>query len=354
MNHVRGWWRQPDRYDWLADYLASRRLLRISSAVMSTIMAVLAVAVALTALSPAGPHGVMRGVVLAVGAGFVVIAAAYARRWPTRRQSAVFAVCGSAALAVVALSQFDPHAGLLTCWAFVGLAAYVASAHSPRLLAVTVGVALSTAVVCAVRMGVAGDAALGVATLLMSIGGLLTVPFGGHILTRLLWNDAVSTDPLTGLTNRRGFRRAARTLIADAARRGSGSFSVVMIDLDGFKRLNDTLGHAVGDRVLVDVAARLRTTCGSGAVAARVGGEEFVVAQACPPREMDILARRLCSAIASNPWRVTASLGVAGVAVQDSAGDTRTLIERVIAAADMAMYEAKRAGGNQIRLSDAA
>lgn len=143
-------------------------------------------------------------------------------------------------------------------------------------------------------------------------------------------------------------------MIADAARRGSGSFSVVMIDLDGFKRLNDTLGHAIGDRVLVDVAGRLRAACGSGALAARVGGEEFVVAQACPPGEMDLLARRLCSAIASNPWHVTASLGVAGVAVGDPAADTRTVIERVIGAADMAMYEAKRAGGNQIRRSGAA
>jgi len=258
------------------------------------------------------------------------------------------------------VAQSDPHAGLLTCWAFVGLAAYVASAHSPRLLALTVAIALGTAAACAVRMGVAGDVPLGVATLLMSMGGLLTVPFGGHILTRLLWNDAVSTDPLTGLTNRRGFRRAAQALITDAARRGSGSFSVVMIDLDGFKRINDTLGHAIGDRVLVDVAARLRDACGSGAIAARVGGEEFVVAQTCPPREMDLLARRLCSAIASNPWHVTASLGVAGVSrvsgvvAHDTAADARTLIERVIAAADMAMYEAKRAGGNQIRISDAA
>ncbi|MEW5809492.1 MAG: GGDEF domain-containing protein [Actinomycetota bacterium] len=354
MNHIRQWWRQPDRYDWLTGYLVSRRLLRLSRAVMASIMAVLAGAVALTAISPAGPHGLAGGVVLVIAAGFAAIAIRYARRWPTRRQSAAFSVVGSVALAVVALTQTDPHAGLLTCWAFVGLAAYVASFHSPRLLVLTVGVALASATACAVRVGLAGDAPLAVATLLLSTGGLLTVPFGGQILVRLLWNDAVSTDPLTGLTNRRGFRRSAHALITDAARRRSGSFSVVMIDLDGFKRLNDTLGHAIGDRVLVDVAGRLRAACGAGVISARVGGEEFVVAQACPPREMEMLARRLCSAIAANPWRVTASLGVAGVAVQDPSADTRTLIERVIAAADMAMYEAKRAGGNQIRQSDAA
>ena len=73
---------------------------------------------------------------------------------PTRRQSSI---CGYSALAVVAVLQSDPHAGLLTCWAFVGLAAYVASTHSPRLLVLTVTIALGTAAACALRMGVDGD-----------------------------------------------------------------------------------------------------------------------------------------------------------------------------------------------------
>lgn len=354
MNHIRQWWRQPDRYDWLSEYLASRGLLRVSSLVMSAIMAVLAAAMALIAISPSGQHGPARGVVLVIAAVFVGMALAYAVRWPTRQQSTVFSVVGSAAIACVALTATDPHAGLLTCWAFVGLAAYAATFHNPRLLAVAVSAALVAAGVCAVRMAWAGDAAMAVATLLLSTGGLLTVPFGGQILVRLLWNDAVSTDPLTGLTNRRGFRRSALALVADAGRRGSGSFSIVVIDLDGFKRLNDTLGHAVGDQVLVDVAARIRSASGSGAITARVGGEEFAVVQASPPREMEMLARRLCSAIAANQWGVTASLGIAGVTVTDSRADARALIERVFAAADMAMYEAKRAGGNQIRQSSAA
>lgn len=354
MNHIRQWWRQPDRHEWLSEYLASRRLLRVSSVVMAAIMTALAAAVALMAISPSGQHGAARGVVLAIAVVFVGMAVTYAARWPSRRQSTVFSVLGSAAIACVALTATDPHAGLLTCWAFVGLAAYVATFHNPRLLAVTVSAALVTAGVCAARMAWAGDVAMAVATLLLSTGGLLTVPFGGQILVRLLWNDAVSTDPLTGLTNRRGFRRSVRALVADGARQGSGSFSIVVIDLDGFKRLNDTLGHAVGDQVLVDVAERLRSASGSGVITARVGGEEFAVAQASPPREMEMLARRLCSAIASNQWGVTASLGIAGVTVTDPRADTATLIERVFAAADMAMYEAKRAGGNQIRQSSAA
>lgn len=354
MNHVRQWWRQPDRYDWLSGYLASRRLLAVSRAVMAAVGAILGAAVALMSVSPGGQQGLARGIVSLIAAAFIGMTVAYAVRWPTSRQSAILSTGGSVGIAVTALTPTVPYAGLLTCWAFVGLAAYVAFFHSARLLVLTVGVALATAVACAVRVGMAGDAPVAVAVLLLSAGGLLTVPFGGQILVRLLWNDAVSTDAMTGLTNRRGFRRAARALIADSAGRGSGSFSVVMIDLDGFKRLNDTLGHAVGDQVIIEVAATLREVSGPGILAARVGGEEFLVAQASPPREMEMLARRLCSAIAANPWGVTASLGVAGITVRQPGTDTRTLIERVIAAADMAMYEAKRAGGNQIRQSGAA
>ncbi|TGD88993.1 GGDEF domain-containing protein [Mycolicibacterium sp. CH28] len=354
MNHVRQWWHQPDRYDWLSDYLASRRLIAVARGVMTVVMAVFAGSMALISFSPVGQHGAARGVALMVAAGFAVLSGVYAARWPTQRLSAGFSIFGSAGIAAVALSQTEAHVGLLTCWAFVGLAAYVASFHNPRLLTFTVGVALMTAAACGLRMALAGDVSMAVATFLLATGALLTAPFGGQILVRLLWNDAVSTDPLTGLANRRGFRRSARTLIRAAARRGTAHFSVVMIDLDGFKRLNDTLGHAAGDRLLVEVAASIRTVAGPGILAARVGGEEFLVAQASPARDVEMLARRLCTAIAANPWGVTASLGIAGVAVPDAADDIRPLIEGVIAAADMAMYEAKRAGGNQIRQSSAA
>lgn len=354
MNHIRQWWRQPDRYEWFAEYLASRRLASIARGVMAVIVAVLAGAMALMTFSPAGPHGWARGVALAVAAGFAGIAAAYALRWPSRRLSTAFSMFGTAGVAVVALTQTEEHAGLLTCWAFLGLAAYVATCHSPRLLVFTVGVALATAVASAARMVLVDDVPMAAATLVLATGGLLTVPFGGQILMRLLWNDAVSTDPLTGLANRRGFRRSARALLRGGLRRGPVCFSVVMIDLDGFKRLNDTLGHAVGDQILVEVAATIQEVGGPGVLAARVGGEEFVIAQASPAREVEMLARRLCAAIAANAWGVTASLGIADVTVTDPAEDVRAVIEGAIAAADMAMYEAKRAGGNQIRQSAAA
>ena len=302
-------------------------------------------------LMPVSPAG-GQAVALAAAAYFAGLAVFYAVRWPSRGQSAVFSLVGSVAIAVVALTPADPHAGLLTCWGFVGLAAYVASFHSSRLLVLTVGVALGTMVACAVRTWLTGDPALGVATLLLSSGALMTVPFGGQILVRLLWNDAVSTDPLTGLANRRGFRRSAHALISDAARTGAASFSVVMIDLDGFKRINDTQGHAVGDRVIVEVATRIREVVGSSGLAARVRGEEFLVDEATPPREVEMLARRLCSALAASQWVITASLGIAGTtvngAVDEGPADIRPLVEAVIRYADMAMYEAKRRGGDAV------
>lgn len=354
MNYVRQWWRQPDRYDWLSEYLASRQLLGIARGAMAAIVMVLAVAMALVPISPAGQHGAARGVAWAIAALIAAMAVVYAVRWPSWRLSVAFSIAGSGGIAIVVLTTTESHAALLTCWAFVGLAAYVASFHSPRLLVFTVSVALGTTAAGALRVGLAGDTPLAVATFLVAGGGLMTIPFGGQILVRLLWNDAVSTDPLTGLANRRGFRRSARALIADDARGGSASFTAVMIDLDGFKQLNDTRGHAVGDQVLVEVATRIREVGGRDVIAARVGGEEFLVGKASPPHQVEMLARRLCSAIADNPWGVTASLGIAGATVTDTAQDIRTLIEGVIAEADMAMYEAKRAGGNQIRRSTAA
>ena len=74
MNHIRQWWRQPDRHEWLSEYLASRRLLRVSSVVMAAIMTALAAAVALMAISPSGQQGAARGVVLAIAVVFVGIA----------------------------------------------------------------------------------------------------------------------------------------------------------------------------------------------------------------------------------------------------------------------------------------
>jgi diguanylate cyclase (GGDEF)-like protein len=355
---IRLWWRQPDHFDWLSDYLAARRLTAPSRYVLAAILVILAAATLLMLLSPSGPQDPGRRMLtVSISVALFAFALVYSIRWPKRIESQVFSISGSVAIAAACLAESDPRSALLGCAAFAGLAGYVAFFHSARYLLATLVIALGTATVCAVRIAMAGDAAMAVAKLLLLSGGILAVPFCSQLLVHWLSVDAVkvSTDALTGLRNRRGFHRSAHNLIIEAAADAEASLTVVMIDLDGFKRINDTYGHATGDTVLTEVAARLRKASRSDAVVARIGGEEFVVAETSKADEPDDTAERIRSEIAATSWGVTASLGVSRVALTDvaAAGSSRELLDGLITTADTAMYEAKRAGGNQIRIAEA-
>lgn len=153
--------------------------------------------------------------------------------------------------------------------------------------------------------------------------------------------QVAATDPLTGLANRHGLEQAAAGLLARP-----GQQAVLMIDLDRFKPINDSLGHEVGDRVLVEVAARLRRAVREADVVARLGGDEFVVllAQVLDLAQLEALATRLVQAV-SQPMvlgdaRVQVGVSV-GVALPP--GDGRALKDLMLAA-DQAMYRAKRQG----------
>jgi len=283
-------------------------------------------------------------------AGLAAMALVYAVRWPSRSLSQAFSALGSVAVAVAALTEINPLSGLLTCVAFAGLAGYVAFFHGTRLLLWTLLVAVVTSATACIRIALDGDVAMAVSKLLIFSGGLLAVPICGQVLVMWLWVDAErsSTDTLTGLANRRGFRRSAHDLLGNSVGRDGLHFSIVMIDLDGFKKLNDEYGHATGDSVLVDVAASMRSASGSDALLARVGGEEFLVAETVSGTAVGTTAERIRSAIAATEWGVTASLGVASIdltTVIDSHGE---VIDELISASDKAMYTAKRAGGNQV------
>lgn len=152
---------------------------------------------------------------------------------------------------------------------------------------------------------------------------------------------AASLDSLTGLVNRRG----AAWAIAEAAGRSAGeSVALLLIDLDGFKDVNDNSGHLAGDVVLQRVSAALRTAARVEDVVARWGGDEFVVVAALDEDRALALADRLRDTLrhcaeqaASSP--VTGSIGVV---VRDSPLDEETWLRR----ADEAMYVAKRSGGD--------
>ena len=160
---------------------------------------------------------------------------------------------------------------------------------------------------------------------------------------------AVACDHLTGLANRRALFDACE-LELQRWRRAPRPLSLVLIDADHFKRINDTFGHAVGDAVLRHLAAGLSATFRAIDLVARLGGEEFVVMlPGCDEAAATTVARRLCDSIAAHALAVegvtvhyTVSVGVA--TMDADVESVEALIER----ADRAMYAAKAAGRNRV------
>jgi diguanylate cyclase (GGDEF)-like protein len=152
-----------------------------------------------------------------------------------------------------------------------------------------------------------------------------------------------NTDPLTGLGNLRALQRQLAILL-DVRKRYQHPFAVLLMDIDGLKRINDSHGHPAGDRVLMQVAMSLRRSIRSVDTAARVGGDEFCVL--LPEQDLKSaakLAARLATAIeeeVASPGEpaVTVSIGVA--ASPEHGDDAEALIDT----ADRAMYRAKAAG----------
>ncbi len=158
------------------------------------------------------------------------------------------------------------------------------------------------------------------------------------------------TDPLTGLSNRRGFRERL-ALEVERSRRFGGQLGLAMGDIDDFKAVNDTHGHPLGDTVLCEVARIIRESSREIDEPARPGGEEFPVV--LPGTDLEgayRLAERMRKGIedlavdqpdGNGPVHVTASFGVASL--PENSAD----LEGLVAAADAALYEAKRAGKNR-------
>ena len=162
------------------------------------------------------------------------------------------------------------------------------------------------------------------------------------------------TDPLTGLYNRRYLETHLTHLVEHSINRGK-ALSVVAFDLDFFKAVNDTHGHDAGDRVLQELAGRIRTNIRTMDMACRTGGEEFVIV--LPATDVHVAERigeRLRKSIAGKRFNVgSGGLGVtisAGIATLNGAGDK---VESILKRADQALYQAKREGRNRIILAAA-
>ncbi|WP_078381913.1 histidine kinase N-terminal 7TM domain-containing diguanylate cyclase [Sutcliffiella halmapala] len=159
-------------------------------------------------------------------------------------------------------------------------------------------------------------------------------------------------DELTQIFNRRAFFQKCEQELAEA-KKYSLPFTVILIDIDYFKKVNDTFGHDVGDQLLVHVVKTCQTQLNEEMLFARYGGEEFVLAwKGSPLSESELLANQLCRHIETQPLittegviTVTISSGVA-VATEDSEETLHQLLNK----ADKALYSAKREGRNQVRV----
>jgi diguanylate cyclase (GGDEF)-like protein len=160
-----------------------------------------------------------------------------------------------------------------------------------------------------------------------------------HLVDRLA--ERASQDALTGLLNHREFHEAIEREIARAGREGK-PLSVVLLDLDGFKRVNDESGHAEGDKVLRMVAAAIKSACRPSDVACRVGGDEFgVVLPGADAKDAAAVARRIESALGSLELHVEASFGI-GQWPADGPGKEMLLLH-----ADMALFAQKPGSGRR-------
>jgi len=163
--------------------------------------------------------------------------------------------------------------------------------------------------------------------------------------------QAATRDPLTGALNRDGFQSRATELLAQAGRYGFG-LALVYLDLDRFKQLNDTMGHACGDEALKAVVNCIRQNCRQNDVVGRLGGDEFVLLLPdCGEEDACLVVSRVLENVANTPLarrgkppiRLTLSAGIVYVQKRTAAPPLDELLEQ----ADALMYESKRAGGNR-------
>lgn len=350
MAWLAAWWRQPDHFDWLTGYLQSQGLSTSARRIFAWISASLALYPADVFLGPATFRSTELVIAVPIGAVGLAMAAFWLLRWPTRGQSIFLALTGSMCIAAGSLAQANPLVALMACSALTIPGGYLAFFHTARYVSVNFLLAGIVGIVEATRLAAAGQQMLAINGFFLLVELNVVMPLGIRAVVRALGVDLlrIDRDPLTGLLNRRACDRAIVGRILASA---DHAFLVMaIVDLDRFKDLNDSQGHAAGDAALVAVARALTDACRDTAVIGRVGGEEFLIADILKTEPSPQWGQQICDAVAATGLPVTASLGIATLALSGIGSDeAEQAYRQLIAHADTAMYEAKRRGGNHAR-----
>lgn len=350
---IREWWREPVDYAAQVEYFTKRSMSGAIQALIGLGTAFNGV-ISLAILMPyAGTRA--SAIVVAMFAALQIIWgwAWFHRPWPARRTSLAFVISADIGIAAAATTDASWLLGLFGFNAFSMISVYLMFFDGPKVLAGhSVWILLSTTVF-AVRASPHAnfDTATFTASTLTAVAPVVATPLGIQFGIWALRNDANEsvTDSLTGLLNRRGLYLHIGDLLRDTTM--NTELTVMVVDLDRFKDINDTFGHAVGDAVLVRSARRIKSAVRGSALVARIGGEEFVIVDLVEPthdapRDFDNV-RAAISAPADHA--VTASVGATSIRVADFAVPDvapATLLDTMIDRADHAMFYAKRNGGN--------
>jgi diguanylate cyclase len=349
---LRHWWQQSDHYDWFADYLQARGLQKVARMVTATAAAGLGAVSTAVMVSDHGPTGLLPAILGWVSIA-LMLACAIVRFtvWPTKRQSVILLLTLNLAIAVFCQVQANALIGLVGATAFALTGVSIACFHSAKYMLYNVVVAAYIGAVQSLRQLDNGDHALIVAALGLVLIVNVSVPFGVQSLVHALGGDVVQSDrdPLTGLLHRRALFHQIEALLL-SHRNHARFLAVTMLDLDGFKALNDTYGHSAGDDALIAVGEALVAAGKGQALVGRVGGDEFMVAELADSREDSGLSEQIRRVIAALPFDVTASLGTAVGAIDSVPSEHfHELVVTMTRLSDIAMYEAKRSGGNRVR-----
>jgi len=256
-------------------------------------------------------------------------------------------------------SPFEPSSDLLRRWRRLSRTIMRLGAPACTLLFATC-ISLGSLGITALFLKLRGASEMGDAFWISLLVPLpMTLVFGGITFLLIIalersrshLDRLAMTDPLTGISNRRRFMQTAQREI-DLAHRHHLPLALLSLDLDRFKAINDTHGHAVGDQVLIEVSRRCRRVLRTTDLLARWGGEEFVILLPNTPSDhAHQLAERLRQTVAMShqvlvqqqPVWVTVSIGAAGIAP----GEAATL-DALLQTADEAMYHAKNSGRDRV------